>query len=163
MFLIEYFSNNIPSVLLLQNAFYKHFLISKVALPKNDTRNFCLFFHFQSYNGKIKFSFLQTVQSRGNTSYLQTSHFCVKCQYRFLVLIFLYTLKKILWKNYVRFWKWDLKRTPQLAQNSFSRKSNIKFCIIFNMISFPSTQGSGKIRLGCSNVLLLINYFDRRL
>ena len=51
------------------------------------------------------------------------------------------------WKNYVRFWKWNLKRTPQSAQNSFSRKSNLKFCIIFNMISFANVQGSANIRL----------------
>ena len=51
------------------------------------------------------------------------------------------------WKNYVRFWKWNLKRTPQSAQNSFSRKSNLKFCIIFNMISFANVQGSVNIRL----------------
>ena len=35
------------------------------------------------------------------------------------------------------------------------RKSNLKFCIIFNMISFVNVQGSVKIRLPCSNVLLL--------
>ena len=71
-------------------------------------------------------------------------------------------MKKILLKNYVRFWKWNLKRTTQSAQNSFSSKLNLKFCIIFNMISFANAQGSVKIRLACSNVLLLINYFDCR-
>ena len=82
---------------------------------KNDTRNFCLFVYLRSYNDKIKFPFLKTVQSRRNTSYLRTSHFCAKCNYCFLALIFLYTLEKIPWKNCVRFWKWNLKRTPQSA------------------------------------------------
>ena len=35
---------------------------------------------------------------------------------------------KIPWKNYVRFWKWNLKRTPESAQNCFLRKSNLNFC-----------------------------------
>ena len=107
-------------------------------IRKNYTRNFCLFVYFQSYNYKSKFSFLQTVQSNRNTSYLGTSHFCVKCLYRFLAPIFLYTLKKVPWKIHVRFWKWNLKRTPQSAQNLFSRKSNSKFCIIFKIISFAN-------------------------
>ena len=77
-------------------------------------------------------------------------------------LIFLYTLKKVPRKYYVRFWKCNLIHTPQSTQNSFSRKSNVKFCIIFNMISFTNAQGSVMIRLACSKFLLLINYFDRR-
>ena len=56
----------------------------------------------------------------------------------FLALIFLKTLKKTFWKNYVRSWKWNLKGT---AQNSFSRKSILEFCIAFNMISFANSQG----------------------
>ena len=132
------------------------------SIQKNFTRNFGLFVYFQSYNGKGEFSFLQTAQLRRNTSYIQTSHFCVKCWYRFLALVLLYTLKKMPWKNYLRFWKWNLKRTPQSGQNSFPRKSNLKFCIIFGMISFANAYGSVKIRLACSKVLLLINYFDRR-
>ena len=79
------------------------------------------------------------------------SHFCAKCQ---LALIFLYTLGKILWKNYVRFWKWNLKCTLQSAQNLCLRRSNLKFCIIFNMISFANAQGLVKIRLACSKALL---------
>ena len=97
------------------------------SIRKNNIRNFCLFVYFQSFNDKSKFSFLRTVKLRRNTSYLRTSHFCVKCLYGFLALLFLYTLKKIQWKSYVRFWKWNLKRTPQSTQNSFSRKSNLKF------------------------------------
>ena len=81
----------------------------------------------------------------------------------FHALIFLSILKKIQWKNYVKFWKWNLKHTSQSNQNSFSRKSNLKFCIIFNMISFANAQGSVKMKIACSKVLLLINYFDRRL
>ena len=47
-------------------------------------------------------------------------------------------IEKLPWKNFVRFWKWNLKRTTQSAQNSFSKKSNLKFCIIFNMILFAN-------------------------
>ena len=55
---------------------------------KDDIRNFCLFVYLRSYNDKS----------------------IIK-----VYLIFLYTLEKIPWKNYVRFWKWNLKRTPQSA------------------------------------------------
>ena len=72
---------------------------------------FVLFVYLRSYNDKSKFSFLETVQSSSNASYLRTCHFCTKCQYRFLALIFLFTLEKIQWKNYVRFWKWNLTYT----------------------------------------------------
>ena len=65
------------------------------------------------------------------------------------------TLKKILWKKYVRFWIRNLKRTPHSAQNLFSRKSDLKFCIIFNLILFVNAQGSVKIRPACSKALLL--------
>ena len=50
----------------------------------------------------------------------------------------------------------NLKHTPQSAQNSFSRKSSLMFCNIFNMISFANAQGSAKIKLASSRVLLLI-------
>ena len=56
--------------------------------------------------------------------------------------------------------EYGLKHTTQPAQNSFSRKSNLKHCIIFNVISFSNDQGLLKIRLAYSKVLLLINYFD---
>ena len=89
------------------------------------------------------------MRSKCSTSYLQTSHFCVKCYHQFLALIFLSTFKGIPWKGYGRVCKWNLKRTPKPAENLFLRKANVKFCAIFNMI--------------CLKVLLLIDYFDRRL
>ena len=92
---------------------------------KKDTRNFCLFVYLQSYNDKSKFSFIQTVQSSRNLSYLWTSHLCAKCLYRFLALIFLYTLKKVPLKKDVRLWKWKLNHTPQLAQKNCFRKDQI--------------------------------------
>ena len=116
------------------------------SIRKNDTMNFCLFVYFRSYN-KSKFSFLKTV--------LVSKPFLAPF---FLALIFLHILNKIPWENYVRLWKFNLKRTPQSAQNSFLRKSNLKFCIIFNMIPFANYQCSVKIRLAYSKVLLLINY-----
>ena len=50
-------------------------------------------------------------------------------------------MKKISWKNCVGLWKWNWNRTPQSAQNLFSRKSNLKLCIIFNIL-FANAQGS---------------------
>ena len=85
------------------------------SIRKNDTRNFCLFVYLRSCNGKSKCSLLETVQSSDNTCYLRMSHFCARCLHRFLALIFLYTLGKIPWKNYVRFLKWNLKRTSKSA------------------------------------------------
>ena len=39
-------------------------------------------------------------------------------------------------KRYKKFsWKWNLKRTTHSAQNSLLRKLNLKFYVIFNMIS----------------------------
>ena len=141
---------------------YKHFLeyfgstYWLESKRKKYTRNFCLFVSLQSYDDKGKFSFLQRMQSSHNKSYLQTSHFCAKCYYCLLALTFFYTLKDIPWKNYARFWKWNLKRTPQSRKNSFSRKSNLKFCIVFNLISFANAQSSVKIKLACSKVSILI-------
>ena len=51
----------------------------------------------------------------------------------------------------------EIKTYTQATQNSFSKKSNIKFCIIFNMISLANAQSLVKIRLACSKVLLSIN------
>ena len=59
---------------------------------------------------------------------------------KMLVLFFISNIslymKEALWKNCVT--KWNLKCTPQLTQNSFSREWNLKFCIIFNIISFAN-------------------------
>ena len=51
----------------------------------------------------------------------------------------------------------EIKTYTQATQNSFSKKSNIKFCIIFNMISLANAQSLVKIRLACSKVSLVIN------
>ena len=53
--------------------------------------------------------------------------------------------------------------TPAGPKKLFLKRPNFKFCIIFKMISFTSAQCSVKIRLACSEVLLLIYYFERRL
>ena len=111
-------------------------------IRKKDTRNFCLFVYLRSYNDRSKFSlFLKIVQSSRNTSYLQTSHFLCK------MLASFFSSK--------RFCKWNLKHTPQSPLNSFSRKWNLKFCIVFNMISLSNAQASVKIRLACLKVLIL--------
>ena len=41
----------------------------------------------------------------------------------------------------------ELETYIPVSQNSFSRKSDLKFCIIFNMILFANAQGSLKIKL----------------
>ena len=48
----------------------------------------------------------------------------------------------------------ELKTAPHSTQNLFSKKSNLKFCII-NLISFTNAQGSVKLRLACSKVLFI--------
>ena len=95
---------------------------------------------------KIIFVFINSAAKPQHVLF-ENEPFLYKMPASFLALIFLYTLEKIPWKNYVRFWKWNLKRTSQSAQNSFLRKSTLKFCIIFNMISFVNVHGSVKIRL----------------
>ena len=106
------------------------------SLWKNNTKNFALFVYFQSYNNKNKFLFLLTVQSRCSTSFVNKPFLR-----KMLVPFFSFNVPLYIrfgCKNYVRFLKWNLNRTPQSAQNSFLRKSNLKFCIVFNMISFAS-------------------------
>ena len=110
---------------------YSGFYLLTTFYTKKQYQEF-LFIYFRSYNNKSQFSFLQTVQSRSNTSYFRTSHFCVKCQYRFLALTFLYTLKKKkkekTWKK--RFWKWNLKRTPHVGPKIVfqRRRQTFLFC-----------------------------------
>ena len=116
------------------------------SLKKMYTRNFCLIAYFQSCNNKIKFLFLQTVQSSSNMSYLHKS-FCIKCWW-YPVLFYPIPLhiEKTLWKNYVRFWKMELIVYTQVSPKFiFKRKSNLKFCIIFNMISFTNMLGWNNI------------------
>ena len=60
--------------------------------------------------------------------------------------------------NFKIFWKYFLI----VIVLYILRKSLCKFCLIFNIISFANAQGSVKIRLVCSKVFLLINYFDQR-
>ena len=90
---------------------------------KSDTKNFCLFVYLQGYNNKSKFLFLETVHSSRNSSYLEMSHVWAKCQYRFLALIFLYTLKRIRWK-----WNWNLKLGPPVGLKFVFEK--IKFKVL---------------------------------
>ena len=106
---------------------------------------------------KVNFRFYKQCSQAATQLFCERAIFAQNAN-RFLALIFHYKMKKIPWKNYLRFWKWNLKCTHQSAQNSFLRKSNLKFCIIFKMISFANAQGTVKVRLPCSKILLLINY-----
>ena len=53
------------------------------------------------------------------------------------------------------FSKLKLNFHPSLPKIRFKEISNLKFCIIFNMISSVNYQGSVKIGLACSKTLLL--------
>ena len=81
---------------------------------------------------KSKFSFLQAIQSSHNTSYFRK--FSCKMLISFFRSNILLHIEKIPWRNYVRFWKWNLKRTSQSAYNSFLRKLNSKFWIQHDFI-----------------------------
>ena len=94
------------------------------------------------------------LQSSRDAPFLRLSNFCAKRQY-FFALIFLQTLKKVPWRNYVRFWKWILKCKPQSTEYSFPRKSKLKFCIILG--TFHSSAPKVQSDQACSKVLLLIN------
>ena len=98
------------------------------SIRKSDARNLCLFVYLRSYNDKSKFSFLQTVQSSGNTSYLGTDHFWRKYWNRFLDLIFLYTLKKNPVKKLSKVLKMELKTYTPVGQKFVFEK--IKFKIL---------------------------------
>ena len=132
---------------------------------KNNTMNFCLFVYLQSCNSKSKLLFLQRLQSRIKVQHFLFANEGFLC--KMLVCFFISNIplyiEKIMWKIYVRFWKWNLLCAPQFAQNSFLRKSGLRFFIIFNMIWFTNAQGSVKIKLVCSKVMFLINYFGCRL
>ena len=133
--------------------YFGFYLLTNV-FPKTQYQEFL--FISRVTTRKENFYFSQVVQSRHNTSNLRTNHFCIKCYVELFFNSNIPLIEKILWKNYVGFWVCNLKCTPLSTQNLFLRKSNLKFCIIFNMISFANTQSSVKIRLACSKVLLLI-------
>ena len=54
----------------------------------------------------------------------------------FLALIFLYTLKKIPWKNFVMFWKWNLKTCSSVGLKLIFEKIKFKvfYCIQHDFI-----------------------------
>ena len=83
---------------------------------KEMLRIFFYLFISKVLNLLVEFTFLQTVQSRCNTSYLGTSHFCAKYIYRFLALIYLYTLKEIPCKKLCKVLEMEIKTyTPNFV------------------------------------------------
>ena len=50
----------------------------------------------------------------------------------------------------------ELETYTSVSPKLVSRKSNVKFCITLNMISFANAQGPVKIRLVLSRVILII-------
>ena len=127
------------------------------SIRKNDTQNFCLLVYLQIYNDKSKFSFLVCCQVKSQHVLFKNPPFLREM----LVSFFSSNIPLYIEKNPVvkpcKNLEMELKTyTP--GQNSFSRKSNLKFCIIFNMVSITNAQGTAKIRLACSKVSLLMNY-----
>ena len=147
---------------------------------------------FRSYNNKSKFSFLETMQSSCNTSYLRTSDFCAKCQYCFFALIFLSTFEKIPWKNCARFWKWNLEHNSPVSLKLVFEKIKFKV-LLYNqhdfrlaylkallltfqpfsistfqisshivMVILKVTNISLFIKVGAANFLLKLNYLQSR-
>ena len=102
------------------------------SIEKSNTRNFCLFVYFRSYNDK------RCSQSATHLI-CEPAIFAQSDSIVYLALIFLYTLTKNSWKNYVRFWKWNLKTYTSVTPKFFSRKSNLMFCIMFKVILFANS------------------------
>ena len=87
---------------------YKRFL----ELFGYNTRNLWLFVYLRSYTDKSKFLFLQTVVKPQHVLFAKEPFFRKILVYFFSSNIPLH-IEKILWKNYVRFWKW--KSAPKLV------------------------------------------------
>ena len=77
-------------------------------------------------------------------------HFLTKCYYRFLALIFLCTLKKNTAEKLCKTLEMELKSHTPAGPDFFLRKSNLKFCFIFDMILLANAQGLVNFRLACS-------------
>ena len=143
---------------------YKHFLeyfefyLLTTVYTKKTIPNFCLFVCLRSCNDKNKFSFLKKSTVKPQHVLFANEPFLRKMLVSFFSSNILLYIEKNSVEKSCRVLEMELKSTPQSTQNSFSRKSDITFCIIFNMISFANAQGSVKIRLACSKVFLLINY-----
>ena len=86
------------------------------SIRKNDTRNFVYLF-ISKVRTTSKFSFYKQCRKEQHALFANEL-FLRKMLVSFLALIFLYTLKKIPWKSYVRFWEWNLKVT----------NADMKFC-----------------------------------
>ena len=102
------------------NHFLKHFG------PYILTKNVCLFISEVTAT-KENFVFRNSAVKAQHVLF-ENEPFLHKMLVSFSALVFLYTLEKLAWKNYVRFSKWNLKRTPQSTQNLFFEK--IKFKVL---------------------------------
>ena len=109
---------------------------------------------------KVKFCFYKQCSQEATCLICKRVIF-IKCYCSILALIFLYTLKKIPWKNCVRFYKGNLKCTHQSAQESFSRKPNLKFYIQHDFIC--QCLGLSKDQASMFKYFVIIDFFDRRL
>ena len=79
---------------------------------------FCVFVYLRSDNGKSIFSFLEQCSQGATRLTWERAIFAQKCCCS-LALIYHYTLEKIPWKNYVRFWKWNLNVHPSRPKIRF--------------------------------------------
>ena len=118
-----------------------------------------IFVYLQIHNDKSKFSFLQNSAVKAQHLLFANKPFLRKMLVSFFSSnIPLYIEKNPVEKLYKVLWM-ELKTYTPIGTKFVFGKIKI---IIFNMISFANAQGSVKLRLACSKVLLLINYFGRR-
>ena len=87
------------------------------SMRKNYTNNFCLLVYLRSYNNKSEVFTISTAKPRhvlfANEPFLRKILLSF-----FSSNIHLYIEKKNARKSCLRFWKWNLKHTPQSAKNS---------------------------------------------
>ena len=120
--------------------YFGFYLLTTIYIKKNDARSFCLFVYFQSYNNKSKnFVFINCAVKKQHVLYANKEFLHKVLVLYFSSNIHLYIEKNPMEKLY-KILEMKLKMyTPVSPSISFSRKSNLKFCIIFSMISFVNT------------------------
>ena len=90
---------------------------------------------------KVNFRFYKQCSQAETRLISERAIFPQNADITFLALIYLNTLEKISWQNYVRFMmKWNLKRTPQPAQNLFKFLNYIQHDFIQQHAEFSKDQ-----------------------
>ena len=120
-------------------------------MQKDDTMNFCLFAKLQRQN--------QIFVSTNSATKFTNEPFLRKMLISFFSSNIPLYIEKLYWKKHYtleelfKVLEMELKKCTPVVPKFVSEKSNLRFCIIFNMIVFTNAQGSVKTRLACSKVL----------